>query len=559
LILLGNPGTGKSTAARVLARELYLRGVLPTRRCVVTSAEELQAPYVGQSSGRMLEKLRDAQGGLLFIDEAHRLAPSAMGDFKSDIMGTLVAGMTGDEFRGKLCVVLAGYPDEMEAMLGRDPGLRGRFSDTVRLAAITAAEGVVMLRAQLRSGYKAGDPPIPPAADAAVGAYIEERKRLLGPAFRNRADVLLLAKRIDDAAVARLLADVLLPPSAAAAAAEPAPAVAGAGAGAMPRAPAAVGAAPGAHERAPTAAATAPAAHAGAPTAATDADAVASAAALADPDVAARYAAALAGWDRRYTAADVATAIARLLQTAQHTADADARAARASGPAQRPRNAVASDAAAAAAPPAMRAATAASVAAAATSDVEAAEVPAQRLPQLSAAQQRLAPGLTARMAALRDTEGEACNFLDLLDGAAGASTQRGALLKGLREANAAGGVGASEDEMQQLLAAALAFARTELQDLTAAYTADGKSLRKRARAARASGDLAAALLLDGDMRRMCTTLLTTVTVTSTRVCGYCGREDSASSGCAFRGASPAPQLHTEEHTVTTEVNTYEMA
>ena len=107
--LLAPSGAGKSTCAELLARELYLAGVLAKPKPVIVGAESLQAGFVGQSSGKMTQALQEAQGGILFIDEAHNLKPAAHGgDFKSQVLGTLVAAMTSPEYKGKLLVVIAG-------------------------------------------------------------------------------------------------------------------------------------------------------------------------------------------------------------------------------------------------------------------------------------------------------------------------------------------------------------------------------------------------------------------------------------------------------------------
>jgi len=155
--LLAPSGAGKTTCAELLARELYLAGVLAKPKPLVVGAESLQAGFVGQSSGKMASVLQEAQGGLLFIDEAHNLKPAQHGgDFKSQVLGTLVAAMTSDQYRGKLLVVMAGYNAEMRAMLAADQGLSSRFPVEVELHGATPEACVLAVEARLRQGTPRG-------------------------------------------------------------------------------------------------------------------------------------------------------------------------------------------------------------------------------------------------------------------------------------------------------------------------------------------------------------------------------------------------------------------
>ena len=215
--LLAPSGAGKTTCAELLARELYLAGALAKPKPVIVGAESLQAGFVGQSSGKMTSAMQEAQGGLLFIDEAHNLKPAQHGgDFKGQVLATLVAAMTSQEFKGKLLVVIAGYPSEMRSMLAADQGLSSRFPVEVVLDDVTAEACVRALEAKLLAsggrapakpkgnGGAAPRSPLDAPSRAAALAYFEERRRL--PNFGNLREAGTLAEAATDHALTRLQA-----------------------------------------------------------------------------------------------------------------------------------------------------------------------------------------------------------------------------------------------------------------------------------------------------------------------------------------------------------------
>jgi hypothetical protein len=154
ILFLGNPGTGKTTAARAVARLFKKAGVLPRDHVVERSADDLQAGYVGQTAGLVDALLKEALGGVLFIDEAHRLRPSGRGDFKSEALGKIVAAMTNPDYATKMLIIFAGYEGPMDAMLAADPGLKSRFKTRVQFEDLTPREATDALLQVLHSrGY----------------------------------------------------------------------------------------------------------------------------------------------------------------------------------------------------------------------------------------------------------------------------------------------------------------------------------------------------------------------------------------------------------------------
>lgn len=125
MIFTGNPGTGKTTIARLVGKILKELGVCKKGHVVEVGRSDLVGQYVGQTAPKMKEKIQEALGGILFIDEAYTLARGGKNDFGKEAVDTLVQEM--ENHRDELIVILAGYTREMNEFLNLNPGLKSRF------------------------------------------------------------------------------------------------------------------------------------------------------------------------------------------------------------------------------------------------------------------------------------------------------------------------------------------------------------------------------------------------------------------------------------------------
>lgn len=149
MIFIGNPGTGKTTVARIFAEILYNLGYIKNNKLIEVTGKDLIGEYVGQTSNKTAKVLENALDGLLFIDEAYTLMNQAgdKGNYSQDAISTITKYMT--DYEGRITVIFAGYKEEMKEFLELNSGLISRVGETIEFEDYSQEELLTIFKQQV--------------------------------------------------------------------------------------------------------------------------------------------------------------------------------------------------------------------------------------------------------------------------------------------------------------------------------------------------------------------------------------------------------------------------
>ena len=194
LVFTGNPGTGKTMMARMMARIYRSLDILSRGQLVEVDRSGLVAGYVGQTAIKTQKVIEKAMGGVLFIDEAYSLYRGKDDSFGLEAIDTLVKGM--EDHRDDLVVILAGYSREMEEFLTANSGLRSRFPNIIEFPDYTAGELVEITKSIVASkGYR-----LAPACEIPLLAYYQRQQQEGDP--RTNGNGRMARNKVEEAVIA---------------------------------------------------------------------------------------------------------------------------------------------------------------------------------------------------------------------------------------------------------------------------------------------------------------------------------------------------------------------
>lgn len=190
MVFLGNPGTGKTTVARIITGILYNMGYIRENKCVEINGQSLKGGYVGQTAEITKEALRNSKGRVLFIDEAYGLYDEYENGYGKEAVAVLLKDMEDD--RANTTIIFAGYEDEMNSFLNMNDGLRSRINRYITFENYTPKELIEILMLLLKEKH------LYITQEALTKCYFIFKQAVMAKKFSNGRFVRNLLEKIED-------------------------------------------------------------------------------------------------------------------------------------------------------------------------------------------------------------------------------------------------------------------------------------------------------------------------------------------------------------------------